>query len=107
MGRKTKSTERLLCWLEVNKLNRIGKIISKALIDFGISHQYLTLVINEEQNCFKLKANSRAKDDQWDWTGSINWTKKKDWDGWSTQSEWERKSKTQDLSYWNYETMLS
>ena len=66
MGRKTKSTERLLCWLEANKLNRIGKIISKALIDFGISHQYLTLVINEEQNYFKLKANSRAKDDQRD-----------------------------------------
>ena len=48
MGRKIKSTERLLCCLEANKLNRIGKIISKALIDIGISHQYLTLVINEE-----------------------------------------------------------
>ena len=45
-------------------LNRIEKIISKALIDSDISHKEFTLVINEEQNYFGLKESMKAKENQ-------------------------------------------
>ena len=40
--------------LAKSKLNSIKKIISKALIDFDISNDEFTVVINEEQSYFKL-----------------------------------------------------
>ena len=39
------------------KLNSIEKIISESLIDSDISQDEFTLVINEEQNYFRLKEN--------------------------------------------------
>ena len=40
-----------------DKLNSIEKIISESLIDSDISQDEFTLVINEEQNYFRLKEN--------------------------------------------------
>ena len=50
-------------------MNAIEKIISKALIDFDmsheeLSHEELTLVINAEQNFIRLKESIRRKDSQ-------------------------------------------
>ena len=45
-------------------MNSIEKIISKALIDPDLSHEEFILVINKEQNYFRLKESIRAKDDQ-------------------------------------------
>lgn len=39
-------------------------MICKALIDSNISNQEFTLVINKEQNQFRLKESIRTKDDQ-------------------------------------------
>ena len=39
-------------------------MISKALIDSDINHDVFTLVINEEQNYFRLEESIRPKDDQ-------------------------------------------
>ena len=41
--------------LTKNKLNSTEKLKSKALIDFDISHEKLTRVINGEQNYLRLK----------------------------------------------------
>ena len=61
--RKNIYTEKLVYWLEA-KIITWKKIISKALIDYNISHEEITPVINEEQNYFRLKESIRAKDDQ-------------------------------------------
>ena len=45
------------------KLNSIEKI-SKALIGSDISHEEFILLINEEENYFRLKESIMAKDDQ-------------------------------------------
>ena len=45
-----KKKHRKIALLVINKLNTIAKIISKALIDFDISHDEFTLVINEEKS---------------------------------------------------------
>ena len=51
----------LSAWI---KLNIIEKTKSKALIDTDINHDEFTLMINEEQICFRLKENIRAKNNQ-------------------------------------------
>lgn len=61
MRRKTISTERLIHRLEAKQRK---KMICKALIDSNISNQEFTLVINKEQNQFRLKESIRTKDDQ-------------------------------------------
>ena len=58
---KEKNKHRKITLLAGSKLNNIEKIISKALIDSDISYDEFTLVINEEQNYFRLKRNIRAK----------------------------------------------
>ena len=45
-------------------LNNIERIKYKVLIDRNISHGELNLVINEEQNYFRLKKRTRQKDNQ-------------------------------------------
>ena len=45
-------------------MNSIETILSKVLLDSVISHDEFNLVINEEQNHFKLKENIRVKDNQ-------------------------------------------
>ena len=61
MRKKIISPERLIHRLEAKQRK---KIICKALIDSNISNQEFTLVINKEQNQFRLKKNIRTKDDQ-------------------------------------------
>ena len=39
------------------------KITSKSQVDSDISHEVVTLVINEEQHYFRLKESIRAQDD--------------------------------------------
>ena len=53
-----------------SKLNSIEKVISKALADSSINYDKFTIVINEDQNCFRSKESIRAKDDQFD---DIEW----------------------------------
>ena len=45
-------------------MSSIDRIIPKALIDFDISHDDFTLVIDVERNCFGPKETIRAKVDQ-------------------------------------------
>ena len=52
-GRKEKKYIKIVL-LAKSKLNSIEKIVSKALIDFDISHDEFTVVINEKQSYFKL-----------------------------------------------------
>ena len=63
MGKK-KHKHRKIALLTRSKLNSIEKIISITIIDSDISHDEFTLVINEEQNYFRLKESKRAKDNQ-------------------------------------------
>lgn len=46
-----------------SKLNTIEKILSKGLIEFDVSHDEFTLVINEGQNYFRLKESIKPKED--------------------------------------------
>ena len=69
MGKKKTNKERLFYWLEVNEIAQ-KKIISKALADSNINYGEFTIVISEEQNCFRSKESIRAKDDQLD---DIEW----------------------------------
>lgn len=62
----------MLYWPEVSKLNSIERIVSKLLIDSNISHAEFTLVINKEQNYFRIKESIRAKDDQ---LTEVEWNK--------------------------------
>ena len=57
---KEKNRHKKIAILARIKLNSIEEIIPKALI----SHEKFTLVINEEQNCFRFQESIRAKDDQ-------------------------------------------
>lgn len=54
------------------KLDNIERIISIALIDSDVSHEEFTLVINKEQNYFRIKESIRAKDDQ---LTEVEWNK--------------------------------
>lgn len=45
-----------------SKFSSIEKITSKEPIDFDITHDESTLVVNEEQSNFRLKENIKAKD---------------------------------------------
>ena len=56
MGKKKINTERLIYCAEIKEQNE--KLIPKALI------HYIILVINEEQNHFRLKESIRSKDEQ-------------------------------------------
>ena len=47
--KEKKSKHRKIDLFTKNKLDSIEKVISKALIDFNISHEEFTLIINEEQ----------------------------------------------------------
>ena len=44
-----------------SKLRGIEKVKSKAMINSNISHEEFTLVVNEEQNYFRLKESIREK----------------------------------------------
>ena len=57
-GKGKEQTERL------KQIKKQRQTIPKVLIDSGISHEEFTLVINEEQNYFRLKESIRSKDDQ-------------------------------------------
>ena len=61
MGRK-KNKRRKIAFLASSKLNTIEKT-SKGLIEFEVSHDEFTLVINEDQNYFRLKESIRPKED--------------------------------------------
>ena len=47
--------------LASSKLNSLEQIVSKALINSDISHEELALLINEEENYFRLKERIRKK----------------------------------------------
>lgn len=47
--KEKKSKHRKIALFTKNKLDSIEKVISKALIDFNISHEEFILMINEEQ----------------------------------------------------------
>ena len=47
--------------LAISKLNSLEQIVSKALINSDISHEELALLINEEENYFRLKERIRKK----------------------------------------------
>ena len=47
--KEKKSKHRKIALFTKNKLDSIKKVVSKALIDFNISHEEFTLIINEEQ----------------------------------------------------------
>ena len=60
---RKKNKHRKIALLTRRKLNSIEKI-SKALISSAISHEEFILLINKEENYFRLKESIRAKDDQ-------------------------------------------
>ena len=71
MGKK-KNKQRMIAYLARSKLNSIENIVAKLLIDSNISHEEFTLVINKEQNYFRIKESIRAKDDQ---LTEVEWNK--------------------------------
>ena len=62
---KGEEENRNIALMARNKLNHIVKVISKAPIDFDISHDEFTLVINEEENYLRLKKASEQKTVSW------------------------------------------
>ena len=48
--------------MTTSKFNNIEKITSKEPIDFDITHDESTSVVNEEQSNFRLKEKIKAKD---------------------------------------------
>ena len=52
---KKTNKHRKIALLARSKLNIIEKILSKSLIDSDINHEEFTLVINNEQNYYRLK----------------------------------------------------
>ena len=62
----------MIALLARSKLNSIERIVSKLPIDSNISHAEFTLVINKEQNYFRIKESIRAKDDQ---LTEVEWNK--------------------------------
>ena len=61
--RRKKNKHRKIVFLASSKLNTIEKILSKGLIEFDVSHDEFTLVINEGQNYFRLKESIKPKED--------------------------------------------
>ena len=52
---KKKKKHNKIAFLARNKLNSIGKLISKTLIDNEICHEDFTTIMNEAENCRKQK----------------------------------------------------
>ena len=46
-----------------SKLNSIETLISQALIDLKISHAEFKTIVNEEENCERVKKNEIIKSD--------------------------------------------
>lgn len=61
---KETNRHRQIVLLPRKKLNNVGKIISKALVQSDISRAEFMQVINKEQNSFRLKEIIKGKDDE-------------------------------------------
>ena len=59
---KGKKTHRKIALMTRSKLNQIGKVISKALIDLIL---VMTLVINEQHNYLRFKKASKQTTVSW------------------------------------------
>ena len=62
-ARNKKSQHNKYVKLARNKLNSIETLISQALIDLKISHAEFKTIVNEEENCERVKKNEIIKSD--------------------------------------------
>ena len=68
-------TKKKTVLLGTRRLNSIEIIISKALIDFDISHKEFRLAINEEQIYIRLKVNIMKKSQRYLVKSYLHWKK--------------------------------
>ena len=83
--------------MTTNQLVSIEKIISKALVDSGVSYEEFTLAINVEQSYLTLKERCRIKNSR---QGNVEKNTrvehgKQNWNWRDIEAEWKTKSKIQ------------